>query len=421
MTYSPLQRALDSVPSRPAPAPTTLADAREFIAATYRKVVGTEELPPSLSHGRILAQDIVAPADLPRFDAAAVDGYALLAADVAAGPARLCVVDRSAAGHPSALRIDRGEAMRIFTGATVPNGADQVVMQEDCIRDGDWVVVRPPKRDGRNIRRRGEDIAVGSVALRYGERLDAMRLALAAALHLDLLPVQRRLQVALFSTGDELRAPGESIGPGQIADSNRPLLANLMESLGCSVEDGGILRDEPEAQVARLIEAAARSDLIVTSGGASVGEEDHLTRVIRSRGSLEVWWLKIKPGKPVCLGDIDDCPILALPGNPVAAALTFLMLGTPLIARLSGAADLGPRMLRLPVKSAIVKRAGRWEAIAARLVHTQAAPTMVAPEKKTGSAMLGTLSTADGFIVLPEEVELVGAGDLVDFVPLPRV
>jgi molybdopterin molybdotransferase len=420
MTYSPLQRALDSIPSRAVPAPVTLAAARDFIAATYRRVVGTEDLPPSACRGRILAQDIVAPIDLPRFDAAAVDGYAVIGADLATGPARLRVIGRAAAGHPSPQRLGPFEALRIFTGAMLPAGATRVVMQEDCIRDGDGVVVRPPKRDGSNIRRRGEDVAAGSIALRYGERLDAPRLALAAALHLDFLPVQRRLKVALFSTGDEVRAPGEAIAAGQIADANRPLIGALLQDLGCSVEDGGILRDDPEAQIARLIEAAARNDLIVTSGGASVGEEDHLTKVIQRRGSLEVWWLKIKPGKPVGLGDIDDCPILALPGNPVAAALTFLMLGTPLVARLSGARDLEPRVLRLPTQAAIVKRAGRWEAITAHLVHAPGEATQVVADKKTGSAMLGALSTADGFIVLPEEVELVAAGDLVDFVPLPR-
>jgi len=288
MTYSPLQKALDGVVGRTAPVPTTLSGARDFIAATYRKVVDGEDIPLGAARGRILAQDIVAPADLPRFDAAAVDGYAVTNADLESGTARLRVVDRAAAGHPSGHRLGSGEAMRIFTGALVPKGADRVVMQEDCVRDGDWVIVKQPKRDGRNVRRKGEDVSAGSVALRRGTRLEPAHLALASALHLDIGPVQRRLKVALFSTGDELRAPYESVGAGQIADANRPLLKGLLEQLGCEVEDGGILRDDPEAQVARLIDAAARRDLIVTSGGASVGEEDHLTSVIRSRGSLEV-------------------------------------------------------------------------------------------------------------------------------------
>jgi molybdopterin molybdotransferase len=166
------------------------------------------------------------------------------------------------------------------------------------------------------------------------------------------------------------------------------------------------------------MEAAAESDLIVTSGGASVGEEDHLTGVIRSRGHLEVWRLKIKPGKPVGLGDIDDCPILALPGNPVAAAMNGLMLGTPLVARLSGARDLLPPTLRLPLAAAVAKRLGRWEALLGHYVQGPGRPTGVAPEEKTGSAMLSALAAADGFIILPEPIERCEAGDLVDFVPL---
>jgi molybdopterin molybdotransferase len=418
MTYSPLQKALDPPVSRPVP--TTMTAARDFIAATYRKAVEAEDIPLGFARGRILAADIVAPADLPRFDAAAMDGYAIRAGDLESGSASLTVVGRSAAGHPAARPLNPGEAIRIFTGALVPKGADRILMQEDCIRDGDDVILRQPKRDGRNIRRKGEDVAAGSIVLHRGRRLSAADLALISALHIDLVPVQRRLKVTVFSTGDELRGPGQSIGTGQIADANRPLLIGLLEQLGCDVEDGGILRDDPEIQTAALMAAAARRDLIVTSGGASVGDEDHLTRVIRSRGSLEIWKLKIKPGKPVGIGDIDDCPILALPGNPIAAAVTFLMLGTPLVARLAGAADLGPATLRLPSNAPVVKRAGRWEAIAAHLVQEPGAQTRVAAAKKTGSAMLGTLSTADGFITLPEEVELVAAGDLVDFVLLPR-
>jgi molybdopterin molybdotransferase len=188
--------------------------------------------------------------------------------------------------------------------------------------------------------------------------------------------------------------------------------------MGCDVVDGGILRDDPERQIAALMSAAAESDLIVTSGGASVGEEDHLTQVIRRRGHLEVWRLKIKPGKPVGLGDIDDCPILALPGNPVAAAMNCLMLGTPLVAALSGARDRFPRTLRLPLAATIAKRRGRWEAVLGHFVHAPEQPTGVIPEAKTGSAMLSALAAADGFIVLPEPIEQAQPGDLVDFVPL---
>ena len=416
----PPRRSPNTAVSREPP-PSRLADAEAFIARSYATAVGTEEVELAEARGRILARDLTAGADLPRFDASAVDGYAVRAADLAKGRiTRLAVVGRSAAGHPMPRAIEAGEAARIFTGAMVPAGADLVLMQEDCRLDGNNLIV-PPAAIGRgNIRRRGEDMARGTIAMTRGMRLGAGQLALAAALHEVRLPVCRRLKVALFSSGDELRGPREEIGPGQIADANRPMLRATLAAMGCVVDDLGVLKDEPESQIATLIDAAHRNDLVVTSGGASVGDEDHLTRVIRRRGYLEIWRLKIKPGKPVALGDIDDCPILALPGNPVAAAVTFLMLGTPLIARLAGAADLRPPVIRLPASREIVKRPGRWEALAARLVHEPGRPTAVEPLAKTGSGMLSALGAAEGFITLPEETERVEPGETVEVVLLPR-
>ena len=310
--------------------------------------------------------------------------------------------------------------VRIFTGAAVPAGADLVLMQEDCRLEGDRLI--PPAALGpTNIRRKGEDLAKGATAIAKAMRLGPGHLALAGALHHPVIPVYRRLRVALFSTGDELRAPQEEIGPGQIADANRPMLRAMLRGMGSAVEDFGILKDDSETQIAALVEAAQRNDLIVTTGGASVGDEDHLTRVIRRRGYLEIWRLKIKPGKPVGIGDIDDCPILALPGNPVAAALTFLMLGTPLVARLAGAGDLRPPVMRLPAHREIAKPPGRWEALAARLVHEPGRPSAVEPLAKTGSAMLSALAGAEGFIALPEETERVQAGEIVDLVLLPQL
>jgi molybdopterin molybdotransferase len=396
-----------------------MGSAQAFITRSYAVAVGTEQVPLTKAEGRILCTDVVATADLPRFDASAMDGYALRAADLAqSAETRLRVVDRSAAGHPPALALESGEAARIFTGALVPRGADLVLMQEDCRRDGDFLIVPAERGPRRNIRRKGEDVVAGTVLMQRGERLTGARLALASAQHLSALPVYKRLKVALFSSGDELRAAGETIGIGQIGDANRPMLRSLLGGMGCDVVDRGILRDDPERQVAALIEAAAESDLIVTSGGASVGGEDHLTNVIRRRGHLEVWRLKIKPGKPVGLGDIDDCPILALPGNPVAAAMNGLMLATPLAAALSGARDLLPRMLRLPLTAPVAKRPGRWEALLGHYVQEHGRPTSVAPEAKTGSAMLSALAAADGFILLPEPIEQAAPGELVDFVPL---
>jgi molybdopterin molybdotransferase len=401
--------------------PSRLADAEAFIARTYGTAVGTEEIDPADALGRIMARDLIAGTDLPRFDASAVDGYAVRSGDLVPGKiTRMTVIGRSTAGHPLDREVGPGQAVRIFTGAVVPAGADLVLMQEGCRLDGGRLII-PPAAVGRmNIRRKGEDLAKGATAIAKATRLGPGHLALAGALQAAAISVYRRLKVAIFSTGDELRGPREEIGPGRIADANRPMLRAVLGGMGCAVEDFGIMKDEPETQITALIEAAHRSDLIVTTGGASVGDEDHLTRVIRRRGYLEIWRLKIKPGKPVGIGDIDDCPILALPGNPVAAALTFLMLGTPLVARLAGAGDLRPPVMRLPAFREIAKPAGRWEALAARLVHEPGRPTAVEPLAKTGSAMLSALAGADGFITLPEETERVQAGETVDVVLLPR-
>ncbi len=400
--------------------PQRLSDAQDFIARSYGLSVEAEGVEPHLAQGRILARDVIATVDLPRFDSSAVDGYAVRSADLPLeGTGKLRLVGLSAAGHPSDRPLKPGEAMRIYTGATVPHGADRVVMQEDCgIVDGMLMV--PGCGSKRNIRHAGEDVAIGSAAIRKGTRIGAGHLALAAALGCVTLPIYRRLKVALFSTGDEVGPPRISLAAGQIADANRPMLRSLLSCLGCDVEDGGILRDDAEAQIAALTKAARDHDLIITTGGMSVGDEDHLTRVIRRRGYLEMWRLKIKPGKPVGIGDIDDCPILALPGNPVAAAFTFLTLGAPLISRLAGSTDPQPATLRLPLSTDIEKRPGRTEALAARLVLHSSGCTSVEPLAKTGSAMLSSLAGADGFIVLPDDAGLKRRGEPVDFILLPR-
>ena len=414
-------RRPSGVASRSERPPSRLAEAEAFIARSYGTAVGIEEIEPTEALGRILARDLIAGTDLPRFDASAVDGYAVRSEDLVPGKiARMTVIGRAAAGHPLSVKIGPGEAVRILTGAAVPAGADLVLMQEDSRLEGDRLILPPAAVGPTNIRRKGEDLAEGTTAIAKATRLGPGHLALAGALHHTTISVYRRLKVALFSTGDELRGLREEIGPGQVADANRPMLGAMLRGMGCGVEDFGILKDEPEAQIAALIEAAERNDLIVTTGGASVGDEDHLTRVIRRRGYLEIWRLKIKPGKPVGIGDIDDCPILALPGNPVAAAVTFLMLGTPLVARLAGAGDLRPPVMRLPAFREITKPPGRWEALAARFVHEPGRPTAVEPLAKTGSAMLSALASAEGFITLPEETQRVRAGETVELVLLPQ-
>lgn len=396
-----------------------LDDALAFILGSYDCVAPVEAARTGEAAGRILAGDLIADVNLPRFDASAVDGYAFHSRALSAGSgAVLEIAGRSAAGHPYEKALEPGMAVRILTGAQVPEGADLVAMQEHCVAEGGRLRFDAGAMGGANIRKMGEDVMAGTVAVCAGTRLRAGHVALAAALGRPVLPVYRRLQVALFSTGDELEAAAVS-ADGQIVDANRPMLKAFLQSSGCTVDDRGILRDDPERQIAALMAAAADNDLIVTTGGMSVGDEDHLPGVIRRRGYLEVWKLRIKPGRPIGLGDIDDCPILALPGNPAAAAVTFMTLGVPLVARLSGQRDTRATSLRLPLTGGLDKKPGRWEAVLARLVAAEGGITGVEALPKGGSARLGTLAAADGFIMLPAAATHIEEGAAVDFVLFP--
>lgn len=394
-----------------------LDEALSFVKETYTCVCSTEQVPVAGASGCILAENIIAPVDLPRFDAAAVDGIAVRTSDLRSGVTnRFHLIGRAAAGHPFTGTVSAMGAVRIFTGAPVPAGCDSVIMQEDCLHKGDWVFVEGKAGQRANIRRQGEDVASGAHVLHKGQRLSPTRLALVSALGLETVPAFRPLRVTVFSSGDELAATRDQ---GQIADANRPLLMGFLRASHCSVTDGGILPDDADQQVARLMQAALASDLIVTTGGMSEGEEDHMPSVIRRRGFLEVWKLRVKPGKPVGIGDIDDCPILALPGNPVAAAVIFTMLGLAMIERLSGLEHGAAARLGLPLGAQISKKKGRWEAMPVALARNDAGQSIAMPMPKQGSAMLGSLAGCDGFVALPEEMEHADAGDRVEFHAFP--
>lgn len=398
--------------------PESLAQALGFFASTFSAVVGREAVPIEACHGRRLAEGVLAPADLPRFDSAAMDGFALRAADLSPDrSSRLRIAETVAAGHPPTRALSRGEASRIYTGAMLPAGAERVVVQELCTEVGPEVIVTPANGTKIHIRRRAEDVRSGEIVLWPGQRLGAAQLALLHALQVGSVVVHSRLRVAVLSVGDELRESLSPLLPAEIADSNRPMLRALLEAAGCDVQDLGVLPDDADRILAVLIAAAQENDLIVTSGGASAGAADHLQRLISRRGCLEFWKLALRPGRPVGFGDIDDCPILALPGNPMAAAVGLVLLGRPLVALLSGdpAADAG--RIALPCARTFRKVAGRTEVLAGRLEGTGDA-RMVAPLPIQGSASLAALAGAEGLIVLPPEPTLLARGDLVDFVPL---
>ncbi|HYD05820.1 MAG TPA: gephyrin-like molybdotransferase Glp [Reyranella sp.] len=387
--------------------------ARRMIAERVTPVAGVERVPLRQALGRTLAEDTAAPIAVPGYDNSAVDGYAVRFDDLSPDkPTTLRCIDRIAAGHDPSAPLTAGVAARIFTGALLPDGADVVIMQEDCERDGDRVIIRPGIRRWANTRQAGEDVARGSAALAAGKRLAPADLGLLAALGFVEVPVRRKLVVALLSTGDEVREPGEPLRRGQIHDANRYILAGLLERLGVAVSDRGIVPDEPQALSEALQRAAAESDLIITSGGVSTGEEDHVRAAIANHGSLYFWRLAIKPGRPVAMGQIGSTPLAGLPGNPVAALLTFALVARPMIEALGAATPHVAKRFRVTSDFAYRKKSGRREYVRASLDGTR-----VRRYPKEGAGMITSLTETDGLVELPENMTRLEAGAEVDFVP----
>lgn len=384
------------------------------IAAGVPCVASTETVPLLEADARVLAEAVVAAVDLPPFPNSAVDGYAVRLADVE-GQA-VPVMGRLAAGAP-ATSLRPGTAMRIFTGAPMPDGADTVFMQEDVIEREGRVLLPEGLRPGANTRPAGEDIAQGALALPKGRVLRPQDVALAAALGLRTLLVRRRLRVALFSTGDELADPGAPLAPSQRWDSNRVLLAALCRRTGAVVTDLGILPDRPEAIVAALAAAAGLHDLVLTSGGVSTGEEDHVRTAVEAAGRLVFWRVAIKPGRPVAMGELGDALFLGLPGNPVAAFVTFVCLGRVLLAALAGAEP--PQFRTLPVIAGFAyrKKPGRREYVRVRLDSG-----LVAHKHPVeGAGILTSLTDTDGLLELADDITSIAPGDAVAFLAFPAM
>jgi molybdopterin molybdotransferase len=331
-----------------------LAEALQQLLAAVQPIAATEQLATLDADGRVLAQDVVSALHVPPQDNSSMDGYALRCQDVAAPGAQMEVSQRIAAGASGAA-LQPGTVARIFTGAPIPAGADAVVMQEDCVPvlEGDTtqVQVNTVPRPGQWIRRAGEDVASGAVVLTNGQRLGPAELGLAASIGLDSLRVLRRPRVALFSTGDELVMPGTvapgDMPPGAIYNSNRFFLRSLLRRMGCEVTDLGIVPDQFEATVQALRDASAAHDVILTSGGVSVGEEDHIKPAVQALGQLDLWQIAIKPGKPFAHGRVGAAHFIGLPGNPVSSFVTFLLLVRPFLLRLQGVADVAARSVAL--------------------------------------------------------------------------
>jgi molybdopterin molybdotransferase len=399
-----------------------VADAERLIAERVVPVAGRETVTLVEAAGRVLAEDVVAAVDLPPFDNSAVDGYAVRAEDLdVTGESRFVIVDRAAAGHAARHDVKAGEAVRIFTGAPMPAGADTVFMQEDCRIEGGAVVVPPGLQRGANRRLAGEDIGAGAVALPAGRRLAVQHVALAAALGLTTLPVCRRVRVALFSTGDEIVEPGTALPHAALYDSNRYLLAGLIARFGAKVTDLGILSDDPKKLAAAIAAAAAGHDLVLTSGGVSAGEADHVRAAIESIGRIVFWRVAIKPGRPVAMGVVpgakagDGAAFVGLPGNPVAAFVTFVRVVRPLLLRLAGA--MPEPLLAMPIRAAFSyrKRKGRREYV--RVALRAAADGAIEAVKYTqeGAGILTSLTQTDGLAELTEDVTSIEPGSMVGF------
>jgi molybdopterin molybdotransferase len=395
------------------------ADALGLLKARVRPVVGRESVPLAEAHGRILAAPLISPHDVPGFDNVAVDGFAFAHADLAAaGPTRLELVPgRAAAGHPFEGSLPRGAALRVLTGAPMPAGTDSALMQEDVALEGDVVVIPPGVKPGANRRRAGEDVRAGQVALEAGIRLRPQDVGVAATLGRAALEVFRPLEVALLSTGDELREPGEPLGSGETYDANRTILLGLLRGLGCRITDLGILPDRADAVATALREAAATHDAVITSGGASRGDEDHVVRAIDRLGRLHFWQIAIKPGRPLAFGQLGRAVFVGLPGNPVAAVVCFLRFARPLLIALGGGRWPEPRAFPVPADFVMKKKPDRREYLRARLIRGPDGRPWASRIEREGSGILTSLTEADGLVEVAEATTGVARGDPVDFVP----
>ena len=388
-------------PSHPFGGLITVEQALEFLLERARPLEEVEEKAIERARGRVLARSQVARIDVPRYANSSMDGYALRSADVDTARRHcLFVAQRVAAGQtPTAL--GRGEAARIFTGAALPDGADAVVIQEHCVRDGARVWLDGPIECGANVRPRANDIESGGEVLVAGVRLRPQELGLAASVGLAKLPVYRRLRVAIFSSGDELVAPGEPLRPGAIYNSNRYTLLGLLDALDCEAIDLGLVADSLEATRAALRRAAEGADLVIGSGGMSVGEEDHVRAALEQTGRLEMWKVAVKPGKPLAYGRIGDADFVGLPGNPVSTLVGFCLFVRPFILRRQGVAEVHPRPMRVSAAFSWPGPGDRREFVRVRLRYDAGAGYQAELFPRQGSDVLTSAVWADGLADIP--------------------
>lgn len=396
--------------------PTSLLfdDARDLlrdVADAHRLPV--EHVALARAHGRVLAQDIVAPIALQPFDNSAMDGYACRHADLQENQAvSLRLIGEQFAGRVVGLRVGNGDCVRITTGAPLPVGADTVVMRENTSLEGDAVTVRAGVCMGDNVRKAGEDAQPGDLVLRAGTLLNAVQVSLAASLGFDRLPVSAKPTVAVFTTGDELVEPGLPLQPGEIYNSNRELLMGLLRAEGLEPLAWPTLPDDPARIAAMLQDAASSFDVVITCGAVSAGEKDHIPAMLQAHGTVHFWKVRMKPGMPLLAGGLQGAQFLGLPGNPVSVLATFLTLGRTLIDGLQGRAQRPRRFARL--QGAIEKSHPRREFVRGTLHGDESGTQWITPNQATGSHRLRAAADADGLLVLAEDVQSLALGDVVE-------
>ena len=392
-------------------------DALKLMDERLRPVAESEDVALAAALGRVLAEDVVAPRPIPAFTNSAVDGYAFAHASLATGQTRLKLAGRAAAGHATADALRPGEAARIFTGAVMPEGADCCIMQEDVRLEGPFVVVPPGLKAGANTRQAGEDLQAGEPAARAGCRLRPQELAAIASTGRDRISCYRPLKVALVSTGDEVVRPGAPLSPGQVYDSNHVMLLGLLQTVAAETIDYGVLPDDAEAVRRAIGRAAGDCDVIISTGGASRGEADHIVSTIQETGTLHAWQIAVKPGRPLAMGQIGDCIFFGLPGNPVAVFVTFLLYARPMLARLQGAQWHEPRRFALPAGFAIRKKKADRREFWRGWIEEEDGRPVLRKFARDGSALISGLRQAEGLIEVPEEVTEVKPGDSLGFIP----
>ncbi len=369
---------------------------------------------------RILAQDLVSPVNVPPASNSAMDGYAIRMQDVnPGGKTTLKVTQRIPAGSYGNA-IQAGTAARIFTGAPIPPNCDAVIIQEQVAVDGDSISFEASVKSGQHIREIGEDIRAGETILSKGTRLRAQELGLAASIGVALLPVYRKVKVGIFFTGDELVEPGKALAQGQIYNSNRYTLGGLLRTLGCEIIDLGIVGDSLQQTEQAIIKAAEYADIVITSGGASVGEEDHVCTALENLGQLYMWKLDIKPGKPVIFGMVQNAAFIGLPGNPVSVFAGFSQLGAPFIKKMQGRSKLLPKIVSVKASFERLKTDGRREFARGRLLQGDDGQYSAEIYNNQSSGVLMSTTWADGFVVIPSNTQ-IHHGDKVDYISFSEV